>query len=105
MENGEQGHILNFPDDRTEVYREEKMFSSRFIGVSYNKSCSKWRAQRHSNSEKTMAHNGYFDNEETAAHASDTLARNLIKNGELNHKLNFPDDHTEIYPPNQKKRK
>jgi len=29
------------------------------------------------------------------AHASDTLARKLIKNDEL--KLNFPDDHTEVY--------
>merc|ERR1712098_611988 len=30
-------------------------------------------------------------------HASDTLARKLMKNGEQNHKLNFPDDDTEVH--------
>merc|ERR1712098_502423 len=42
------------------------------------------------------------DDEETAAHASDTLARKLIKNGEQNHKLNFPGDHNEVYPAEKK---
>merc|ERR1712098_864231 len=37
-------------------------------------------------------------NEERAAHASDTLARKLMKNGEKDHKLNFPNDHCEVYP-------
>jgi hypothetical protein len=36
--------------------------------------------------------------EETAAHASDTLARKLTENGEKGHRLNFPDDYTEVYP-------
>jgi hypothetical protein len=39
----------------------------------------------------------YFKDEETAAHATDTLARKLMANGEKNHKLNFPDDNTEVY--------
>merc|ERR1712098_856582 len=41
---------------------------------------------------------GTYKDEETAAHASDTLARKLMKNGEKGHKLNFPDDSTEVYP-------
>ena len=45
-----------------------------------------------------MICNGTYENEKTAAHASDTLARKLMENGEKSHKLNFPDDHTEVYP-------
>ena len=45
-----------------------------------------------------MLFNGYYDDEETAARASDTLARKLMKSGEQNHKLNFPEDDTEVYP-------
>jgi len=30
------------------------------------------------------------------------LARKLMKNGEQNHKLNFPGDHTEVYPEEKK---
>merc|ERR1712098_463723 len=48
--------------------------------------------------EKKNVYNGCYKDEETAAHASDTLARQLIANGEKGHKLNFPDDHTEVYP-------
>ena len=42
--------------------------------------------------------NGRYDNEKTAAQASDNLARKLMKNGERAHKLNFPADSTEVYP-------
>ena len=59
---------------------------------------SKWYASRWNKNEKKNFHNGYYDNEETAAHASDTLARKLMENGEQGHKLNFPDDHTEVHP-------
>ena len=47
-----------------------------------------------------MIHYGTYDNEETAARASDTLARKLLTNGEQAHKLNFPDDDTDVFPEN-----
>merc|ERR1712098_13840 len=106
MENGEQKLKLNFPDDHTEVHREEKSITSKYIGVSYHKRDSRWRAQRHSKNENKCVSNGYYDDEETAAHASDTLARTLMENSEQILKLNFPDDHTKVYSAdNQKKRK
>merc|ERR1712098_262574 len=95
MKNGEQTHKLNFPDDRTEIYPEK---SSKHIGLSYDKNVSKWYAQRRSKTDKKLFSNGYYDDEETAARASDTLARKLMKNGEKGHKLNFPDDHIEVHP-------
>ena len=58
---------------------------------------SKWRAHRHSKHEKTVLYNGSYDNEKRAARASDTLARKLIINGEKGHKLNFPNDETEVF--------
>ena len=45
-----------------------------------------------------MLFNGYYDDEKTAARASDTLARKLMKSGEQTLKLNFPEDDTEVYP-------
>jgi hypothetical protein len=98
MENSKQKLKLNFPDDLTEVYPEEKNISSKFIGVSFDKNKSKWRAQRWSKYKNKTIGNGHFEDEETAAHASDTLARKLIENGEHGHELNFPDDITEVYP-------
>merc|ERR1712098_966088 len=92
---GEKGLKLNFPDDNIEVYPEK---SSKYIGVSYNKKDERWRAQRRSKQEKKAVHNGSYKDEETAAHASDTLARKLIANSEKGHKLNFPDDDTEVRP-------
>ena len=44
-----------------------------------------------------MIQSGTYKNEETAARASDTLARELMANGEQGHKLNFPDDDTEVH--------
>jgi hypothetical protein len=73
--NGEEGHMLNFPDDDSEVFPEKKTNSSQYIGVSYDVITSKWHAKRHSKHEKKTVHNGSYENEETAAHASDTLAR------------------------------
>jgi len=102
--NGEHGHKLNFPDDATEVF-PERVISSQFVGLTYNANKSKWRVQRRSKLEKKDVYNGSYENEETAAHASDTLARKLIANGEQGHKLNFPDDKTDVFPELQRKRK
>jgi len=96
MNNGEQGHKLNFPDDDTEVHK--KTATSQYIGVTYSAFWKKWHVQRKSKNEKKLVHNGGYDNEKTAAHASDTLARELTEKGEHGHKLNFPDDHTEVHP-------
>merc|ERR1712098_71980 len=98
MTNGERRHKLNFPDDDFEVYPEKVKFSSNYIGVTYHKLRATWDAYRHSKNEKRNVTNGAYKDEETAAHASDTLARQLMTNGERRHKLNFPDDHTEVYP-------
>jgi len=96
--NGEKGHKLNFPDDDTEVYPEKHKFSSNYIGVSYNKINARWQVQRWSKNENhKMFYNGSYKEEETAANASDSLARKLIANGEKGHNLNFPDDGTEVY--------
>merc|ERR1712098_516398 len=96
--NGEKAHKLNFPNDDSEVFPEERKRYSQFIGVCYNVPMSKWRAKRHSKHKKKSVYNGYYDNEETAAHASDTLARKLIANGEQGHRLNFPNDDFEVFP-------
>ena len=71
---------------------------TNYFGVSYNKLRATWNVCRHRKNEKKTIHNGTYKDEETAAHASDTLARKLIANGEEGHKINFPDDHTEVYP-------
>merc|ERR1712098_894760 len=78
----------------TEVYPEEK--SSKFVGVSYKKENSKWQVQRWNKHDNKKVSNGDYGDEKTAAHASDTLARNLMDNGKQKLKLNFPDDHTEV---------
>merc|ERR1712098_485647 len=105
MTNGEQARKLNFPDDDTEVLPEEKKSSSKFIGVSYDVRNAKWQAQRRSKLEKKMIYYGTYENEETAARASDPLARKLMANGEQSHKLNFSDDDTEVLPERARKRK
>ena len=66
--------------------------------MSFNKKESKWKVQRWSRSENKTLYNGCYDDEETAARASDTLARKLMKNGEQTLKLNFPEDDTDVYP-------
>merc|ERR1712098_199182 len=52
-----------------------------------------------------MLSNGRYDDEETAARASDTLARKLMKSGDQTLKLNCPDDHTEVYPEKNQNKK
>ena len=64
--------------------------------MTFDGNTSNWKAQRWSKN-KTLF-NGRYDDEETAARASDTLARKLMKSGEQTLKLNFPDDDTEVYP-------
>ena len=59
---------------------------------------TKWITQRWSKSENKTLFNGCYDDEETAARASDTLARKLMKNDGQTLKLNFPEDDTEVYP-------
>merc|ERR1712096_191381 len=93
MENGEQNLKLNFPEDKSEVFPETKM--SKYFGVYYNEAHKTWRVQRWNKTENKPVCNGSYKNEEAAVHASDTLARKLMKNGEQNHKLNFPDENTE----------
>ena len=65
--------------------------------MTYDVNNEKWQANRYSKLEKKLIHNGTYDNEETAAHASDTLAKRLLEHGEQGHKLNFPDDETEVF--------
>merc|ERR1712098_74657 len=89
MTNGEQNLRLNFPDNHTEVFPDRNQ-TSKYIGVSYCKFQKRWRAQRWSKTNKKDMHNGTYKDKETAARASDTLARKLMENGEQNHKLNFP---------------
>jgi len=102
--NGEKGHELNFPDSDIEVHPERKRtITSKYLGVSYNKKIGMWAAHRNSKIEKSPICNGYYCEEERAAHASDTLARKLMKNGEKDHKLNFPADETDIIYPKRKR--
>merc|ERR1712098_691822 len=89
----------------TKVHTEKKTKSSTYE-VSYDVKTSKWFAYRRNKHDKKTIYNGHFKSAEKAAHASDTLARKLVANGEQNHKLNFPADHTEAYPEErQRKRK
>jgi len=105
MTNGEQNHKLNFPDDDTEVYFEEKTTSSQYIGVSYIEKQSKWQVSRWSKNNKKVVNSGNYKDEKTAARASDVLARKLMTNGEQNHKLNFPDSEVHAAKVRQNKRK
>merc|ERR1712098_928855 len=84
---------------------DEYVKGNKYIGVFYDKNKSKWQVQRWSTNEKKNAYNGCYDDEEAAAHASDTLARKLMENGKQKLKFNFPDDHTEVHPEEQNKRK
>jgi len=105
MENCKQNLKLNFPDDSTEVHKRTKL--SKYFGVSYNEKTKRWVAQRYSKTAKGPFNNGTHKDEETAAHASDTLARKLMENGEQNLILNFPNDKTEVHSrhrPNKRKR-
>jgi hypothetical protein len=102
---GEQKLRLNFPDDHTEVHRE-KTLTSKYVGVSYHKNTSKWVVRRQCSNQNKFVSYGYYENEETAARASDTFAKQLMENGKQKLKLNFPDSYTEVYPEtNQEKRK
>merc|ERR1712034_147787 len=95
ISNGEKGHKLNFPHNDSEVYAKRTF---NYVGVSYSKQNEAWCAVRRSKNEKKNLYNGaYYRNQERAAHASDALARKLIENGEKGHKLNFPDDDSEVY--------
>merc|ERR1712098_711689 len=85
-----------------EVYPEKK---SDYIGVSYHKKESTWRTYRWSKNEIKKVYNGSYKDKETAARASDTLARKLLENGEKGHKLNFPDDDTENQTNKRKRSK
>merc|ERR1712034_186293 len=106
-ENDTENLKLNFPDDTNEVYRKTK--HSKYFGVSYNATLKLWIAQRWSKTEKKIYSNGYYKNEETAAHASDTLGMELMLNCGKNLKLNFPDKaelrpELEEHPASERKR-
>jgi hypothetical protein len=89
---------LIFVKIEEDEYTKTNKKTSKFIGVCYDKSKTRWTAQRRNKSERKNVVNGSYKDEETAAHASDTLARKLMKNGERNLKLNFPDDKSEVFP-------
>jgi len=106
---GEHGHILNFPDKTFVIYEKQpqrfKSTSSNYIGVTYKSTLERWRAHRWNKQYgQLIIHKECYKYEETAAHASDTLARRFIHNGESGHKLNFADDETVIYPKERNKR-
>jgi len=63
--------------------------SSKYIGVKYDAERRRWEAQRWSSKQNKMVHGGFYFNEANAARESDSLARDLMENGEQ-HKLNFP---------------
>merc|ERR1712058_148660 len=90
----EQPIVVKIEEDE---YVKENKKTSNYFGVSYNENKAKWVAYRRSKNEKKNVFNGTYKDEETAAHASDTLARKLMVNGEKGHKLNVPDD-TGMYP-------
>merc|ERR1711964_714263 len=98
MKKGENGHELSFPNDETEVRAEKKEKSSKYLGVSWSTSNSRWLVSRRSKIQRKTIYNGTFnsDLETKAAHASDTLAKKLKKNGENGHELNFPNDEREV---------
>jgi hypothetical protein len=81
---------------------ERNLGNSKYFGVTYNPRKAIWNAKRWNKGEKKWAHHGSFKSQETAAHASDVLARTLlVGDKELgrfrqNHQLNFPDENTEI---------
>jgi hypothetical protein len=96
MAKGEENHKLNFPDENIKVHPDERAKSSSYIGVYYNKKKKTWKTLRWSKILHKDVHNGSYKNEETAGHASDTLARKLMFNGEQSHKLNFPESNTKL---------
>merc|ERR1712098_338004 len=91
----EQSIVMKIEEDK--YTKANKCITSKYIGTIYKESRSKWEAQRWSKNEKKLAYSGYYRDEESAARASDTLARKLIANGEKGHMLNFPDNDTEEY--------
>merc|ERR1712096_436340 len=86
----EQRTVVKIEEDE---YAKENKKTSNYLGVSYDKTSARWFACRRSKNEKKTVYNGTYRDEETAAHASDTLARKLIATGEKGHKLNFSGDH------------
>jgi hypothetical protein len=83
--------ILAFATDEKETKESEPK----------NKQTLRWQAVRWSKNENKTVHNGTYKNEETAARASDALARKLIANGEKDLEFNLPDDDTAVYPENK----
>merc|ERR1711964_230686 len=98
-ENGELTENTT-PEVMVKIEEDEsvnKGFSSRYLGVSWNKNYSKWHVQRISKLDGRIVHGGNFnvDEEMKAALASDILAIKLMQKGEEGHKFNFPTDGTE----------
>jgi hypothetical protein len=109
--NGERGHRLNFPNDKE---KEELSLAdgetkrrkvSEYIGVYYNRKHNVWRASRQSKTKRKMVHNGSYRDQETAAQASDALARFLMANGDTNLKMNFREENIEDHNHQKNKRK
>jgi hypothetical protein len=87
-------------DEHAKIHKKEK--SSKYIGVTFNVKARKWYVKRQSKHEKKVIDNGCYENEETAARASDNLARKLMENSKQKLKLNFPDDNIEVYQEKSK---
>merc|ERR1712098_421192 len=83
----------------------EKNQTSKYIGVSCCESKERWCVRRWSKKGNKAVYNGSYKSEETAAHASDTLARKLMASGEQNLRLNFPEDDIEVFPEKNQKNK
>jgi hypothetical protein len=71
----DQPTVVKIEEDE---YVKENKKTSNYFGVCHNQKCATWCTHRHSKNERTQrrtVHNGTYKDEETAAHASDTLAR------------------------------
>merc|ERR1712098_149293 len=73
----------------------EEQKISKFTGVSYCAINKRWNACRWSADRSELDFNGEFEDEISAARASDALAKTLRDCGERIHKLNFPEDEIE----------
>merc|ERR1712098_661110 len=105
MNNGEHRHMLNFPDENIGLHVGQDGTCLFYLGIYQTIAghrFKRWQAHRWNKDEaRTDSNACCYKNEETAAHASDTLAKQLSRNGQQGHKFNFPEfdwSDQEIYP-------
>ena len=73
-------------------YERSNTTASGYIGVFYNKSYKKWRAQIYNKHIKKTVYLGHYDTPEEAARAHDKVSYELRG---MNRKLNFPEEYNE----------